>query len=492
MTKQPPPQIDKTKPVILGPDEPGPRLEEIDDSTSGRFKPASKLAWVPGKIEVVFEVASLSGVHDWDFSNEGARKEFAKDWTDELTALLKTNKLRVWKPSFPLRYPWSPEESDEKAIEKYREAGRDRFVTFTFPRNANVRRIAHELRALPEISRAVPMPRMAPPAPPPNEPLTGESDQLADTVCRNGRCLQNQWYIFRCSVDQAWNSASGRGVTIADVDWGFAPDHQDLANRIRQTQNVIPGLSPVNVRNGNRCDHGNAALGLAGAEVNSLGMAGIAFEADLWAIQGGTEQIDIPDLWVAGIHFVHTQQTAGRKVIILEVQTANGGNVEMSPMISEEIMIAIRENVVVCVPAGNAGLNAAIGDDGCPIPPTGSILVGATRYDPLLNIRGGSNGGCRVTVYAPGDAAFDLTCGLQPDCYRNGFGGTSGAVAKVAGVVALMLEKDPTLAHADVRRILAQSQIPVVDDPGNRVGVLLNAEQAVSEAMRRANGHCPG
>ena len=134
----------------------------------------------------------------------------------------------------------------------------------------------------------------------------------------------------------------------------------------------------------------------------------------------------------------------------------------------------------------SASRDAGIGDDGLPIPPTGSIVVGATRYDKLRNIVGASNSGRRVVVYAPGDPSHDLTCSLPNDRYRNRFGGTSAAVAKIAGAVALMLEVNPQLRPADVHEILSQSNIPVFDHDGNRVGVLLDAEQAVSEACKRA------
>ena len=80
----------------------------------------------------------------------------------------------------------------------------------------------------------------------------------------------------------------------------------------------------------------------------------------------------------------------------------------------------------------------------------------------------------------------DLTCGQAADnAYRNGFGGTSGATPKVAGTVALMLSVNPQLSHDDIRDILAGTGSPVTEDPGKPIGVFLNAEAAVAEALRR-------
>jgi subtilisin family serine protease len=188
--------------------------------------------------------------------------------------------------------------------------------------------------------------------------------------------------------------------------------------------------------------------------------------------------------WARAINFVRQTEARGRKIIILELQTAGYSNAESIPSVHQEIVEAISEGVVVCVPAGNGNhrQNAGLGDDDIVIEDTGSIVVGATRFDAEKNIRAESNGGDRVAVYAPGDSESDLTCGLRGG-YRNNFGGTSGATAKVAGVVALMLEKNNRLTPADVRTILNNSMKRAVDDDDNDVGAFLDAEHAVTAAI---------
>jgi subtilisin family serine protease len=62
------------------------------------------------------------------------------------------------------------------------------------------------------------------------------------------------------------------------------------------------------------------------------------------------------------------------------------------------------------------------------------------------------------------------------------FGGTSGATAKVAGVVALMLEKNDRLTPQEIRTILMGLNRHVVDQGAN-VGTLLDANKAVCEAI---------
>lgn len=452
-------------------------------------------------IEVEFSPDVPSGVETWDFDGEDNSEQGKKPscvWPETLRAILETNQLVSWKPSFPLRYPWSRECSKEEALESFIKAGREKFVTFKFSRTADVISIAEQLRKLPEIDRAVAVPEIAPPhtqhtpqtphsvADPLREPYTGQSDQIVP-MCGRAGCLTNQWYLFRCGVPEAWaQSASGDGVVIADIDWGFDLTHSDLAHT-ELSKNIFTGLS--NVSDGNLLFHGNGVLGLAGAAINSHGMAGIAFSATLWAIQAGTGAINGPVVdhkhWVAAINFVRSTPATGRKVLILELQTAAFSNAEAIPTVNKEIVEAIKDQIVVCVPAGNGNRFGDAGRDdlGFPIQETGSIVVGATCFDPALNVRAGSNGGDRVTVYAPGDSDSDLTCGIRQG-YRDNFGGTSGATAKVAGVVALMLEKNNRLTPYEVREILGRSQKRVVEQ-GTTVGVLLDANQAVAEAISR-------
>lgn len=473
-----------------------PRLRELDDFESVRFDESTSRpeeAWKPGVVEVELKEPVFPELTVETFSRTAGETKYPDTWSPALKQVLDNNGLIQWALSFPLSHPWSS-ESTESALEFYRASGRDKFVTLQFPREADVLRIASELEELPEVARAAPAPRLAPPSSPLNEPLLGNSDQPTNTVCGPDGCLENQWYIFRCRANKAWNKVTvsgdkvtGRGVIVADIDWGFNLDHQDLNSRVEFRFNTFDNHHPCSVAQGNMFDHGTAVLGLVGAGLNGSGMVGFAYEASLWAIQAGSNSSNDDSFWVSAIDLVRSKDGQGRrKVIILEIQTEEQeGNIETSIKIRKAIIDAINCGVVVCVPAGDAGRDAGIGDDGKEIPPTGSILVGAANRN---NVRANSNGGCRIVVYAPGDVNHDLTCSIPGSCdYRNKFGGTSGAAPKVAGTVALMLQANDKLTQAEIRDILAQSKTLVTEPSSGQVaGVLLDAEQAVSEALRRA------
>lgn len=333
----------------------------------------------------------------------------------------------------------------------------------------------------------------------PHDPLIGTADSPVDVGPNQ---LQPQWYLHRTRVPQAWEFVLGAGVglgagvVIADVDFGCRVSHREFIGAIEHTHNSYDGTD--NVTCGGEIGHGTGVLGIAGARADDKRIAGYAPEATLWAIRGdfGCNPPISNTPWTDAInHAVDTDAGGRRKVILIEIETEPlGGNYEQVKSIRDAISVAILQNCVVVVTAGNGGRRANLGDDGQTFAPTGSILVGATLAQGALNVGADfSNYGPEVVVSAPGDEVHDVTCGFSTDnAYRNDFGGTSGAAAKVAGTVALMLSVNPNLSHAEVRDILRTTGSPIIpdtDEHGNdkKVGVFLNAEAAVLEARNRLN-----
>jgi subtilisin family serine protease len=148
------------------------------------------------------------------------------------------------------------------------------------------------------------------------------------------------------------------------------------------------------------------------------------------------------------------------------------------------IQQAITHDVVVVVAAGNGGRDVGLNDNGNPYPASGSILVGATDFDPLVNPRtASSNFGPRITVSAPGYEISDITCGTQAtDHYRVRFGFTSGATPKVAAACALMLEVNDSLTHDEIKSILTATGSAVQTMPSTPAGVFLDVHAAVKAA----------
>jgi len=363
------------------------------------------------------------------------------------------------------------------------------YVQLRFPPGTSADAVIAKLRTLPQVKRAVVVTEGVPPAFPTDE-MIGTSGSIVQVDPETH--IQKQWYLHRTRVPQAWQFGRGAGVVVADLDFGCHVSHQEFVNAIEHTHNSFDRTDDVT--SGEKAGHGTAVLGIVGARSDRSGLAGYAPEAKLWVIQGNTgtspRKTDTP--WSDGIkHVLDTPAGERRKVLLVEVQTRDDGNAEQWPSLQRLILQAIAENHVVCVAAGNGNRDANHDDGGVPFEATGSILVGATKFHATQNIRAGfSNFGPGVVVSAPGDEDHDVTCGPSGnDSYRNRFGGTSGAAAKVAGTVALMLSVNPKLTHDEVRDILRDTGSPITPESDSNtekpIGVFLNAEAAVLEARNR-------
>jgi len=467
--------------------------------------------WLPGIVVVEFE-RSLSPGSIFGTPEPITQKTKDLSWVD-LTRLRQLTGDRLVKPP---EWTFSFKPGEVPSRPNYL-----RFITLTLRPDENIPAISKQLSRVKGVKRASPEPILSPPIlripyrPPEmlrrnasaatfadtvaplglrNEPLAvsgGESFGIQTTV--NDDDVQNQWYLFRSKVDGVVESGiDGTGVVVADVDWGFNVDHQEFQDRIQFKYNAAQDNNDLS--SGPDKWHGTAALGLIGAGDNDAGMLGFASGAELWAIMGQDFGTNLDNQsWAKAIEKAIEESSGGkRKVILVEASTAGQFNVETSPTVREPIRAAISAGCVVCVPAGNRGVDARKGpgiirvtDEPNECPP---ILVGATKYSPDEDVieRGVSNFGPRVVVSAPGDPARDVSaCNCGNDTYSNSFGGTSGASAKVAGAMALVLQSFPEVTHEQIVDVLKTRMPQIATGPGKEMGCFLD----VSELMSRVESY---
>jgi hypothetical protein len=249
-------------------------------------------------------------------------------------------------------------------------------------------------------------------------------------------------------MDALWarGNARGAGIRVADCEYWFNPDHEDLCGVVPE-----PGQTPrQEIITWGWHEHGTAVLGeLVGAD-NGYGVLGLVPDASAyffpeWTVEGGSRRATAIAQAVAAV--------AAGDVVLLEMQTAlSSGSTAYGPAELDLSVWTITKNatdagVVVVAAAGNGNQNLdsatyasyrARGD-------SGAIIVGAGSATVQHGKLSFSTFGSRVNVQGWGEAVFTAGYGnyaqLGGDArqrYIATFSGTSSASPFIAASCAAL------------------------------------------------------
>jgi serine protease len=310
----------------------------------------------------------------------------------------------------------------------------------------------------------------------------------------NDALYPEQWDYFEATggmrLPAAWDKSTGAGIKVAVIDTGYRP-HADLSGQILQGYDFISDTAVANDGDGRDTDasdpgdwvgagecgpgspaadqnsswHGTHVTGtIAALTNNGTGVAGIAFGAKIVPARvlgkcgGFTSDIADAIIWASGGTVTGVPANANKAQVI---NMSLGGSGACDTTTQNAINSARSRGTVVVVAAGNSNVNASNASlANC----AGVITVAAT--DRSGGKASYSNYGAVVDVAAPGGDSgtgnailSTLNAGTQApgaDSYAS-YIGTSIAAPHVAGVVALMLAKNPNLTPDDVESRLKSS-----------------------------------
>ncbi|WCK54271.1 S8 family serine peptidase [Aneurinibacillus sp. Ricciae_BoGa-3] len=261
-----------------------------------------------------------------------------------------------------------------------------------------------------------------------------EPDQIVHV---NGQVTD--WGMDKVAAPYAWNSAyTGKGVKVAVVDTGVAA-HEDLT--------VAGGTSFVSYTTSYADDngHGTHVAGIIGAKRNTLGVAGVAPDASVYAVKvmDNTGSGYLSDI-VSGIDWSITNHM---DIINLSLGTSTD-----SLAFHQVIDKAYNNNILVVAAAGNNGTADGSGD----------TVQYPARYDSAIAVAAVDSNNQRASFSATGSKVEVAAPGVNVlSTYLNNsyapLNGTSMATPFVAGDLALLKQANPTLSATSLRTKLQQT-----------------------------------
>ncbi|MEZ0267134.1 MAG: S8 family serine peptidase [Phycisphaerae bacterium] len=294
----------------------------------------------------------------------------------------------------------------------------------------------------------------------------------------NDPLFNTQW-IYNTSTSTnynllpAWDVATGAGVRIAIVDDGVDVAHADMAAGYDAAYSWDFAGNDAVPNPGNNGDHGTAVAGIAVARANnSTGIAGAAPGSRWSAVRMPNNTSDSTEASAFGWHNNDIDIYNNTSGPDDDGQTLEGPG----PLALAAIKNAVATgrnglgNIFVWSAGNGLAANDNVNYDGyanrreviavTAIDPSGAQSTYAEPGAAIL-VAGYSWKGTGSTGFVPstdrsGTAGYNTASGSAGD-YTPYFSGTSAVAPAVSGIVALMLDANPTLTWRDVQAILGYS-----------------------------------
>lgn len=280
-------------------------------------------------------------------------------------------------------------------------------------------------------------------------------------------------------MELAWDIETGDpNLIVAIIDTGARLSHPEFAGRIWTNPNevadgkdtdrngyvddLVAGWDFVNNDNDPTDDHGHgtnvAGIALATGN-NNIGYAGVNWKSKIMICKA--LDANNSGSFAAIANSIYYAVDNGAKVINMSI---GGTGASSTLKNAADYCYSKGAILVVCMMNFNNSVKYY------PAAFSNTLAIGSTdpddtRSSPFFwDPTSGSNYGDHIDIVAPGNFMYGLSHTSNTN-YSSYWGGTSQATPMVAGVVSLLLSKDPTLTFSQIRTILRESSEDQVGKP---------------------------
>lgn len=268
--------------------------------------------------------------------------------------------------------------------------------------------------------------------------LRVDDDALASIMGKNsektGQALP--WGVDSIDAEKVFPFVSAGSIKVCAIDTGVDTSHPDLKGNIKGGYNAINPKNSFKDDNG----HGTHVAGIIAAVDNSIGVVGVAPQADIYAVKAlnsnGTGYVS--DI-IEGLDWAVNNK--------MDVVNMSFGVSTDNQSLHDAISIAYEAGIVLVAASGNNPESTVA------YPAAYPEVISVTALDSNNNIAPFASRG-KVDIAAPG---VDIYSTYKGSTYKS-LSGTSMAAPHVAGVAALLLSV-PSKCDTDSNGICTPEEV---------------------------------
>lgn len=248
---------------------------------------------------------------------------------------------------------------------------------------------------------------------------------------------QIDWGIYWINAPATWDTTTGRGVKIAIIDTGISKKHLDLI--------VSGGINLVGTSSNRKWEddngHGTHVAGIIAARNNTIGVIGVATDAELYAVKvlDSYGSGSISDA-IEGIDWAVQNN--------MDIISMSLGTDTYSQAFADASANAYNSSILLVAAAGNSR-------DDVQYPAKFDSVIAVSAIDSNNIAPAWSADGSEVELAAPGADIYSTWLGGG----YTAMSGTSMAAPFVSGAAALIMQNNQGISPSKVRAMLTNNSI---------------------------------